>query len=527
MDCVLKFSLAIMIVLSALGSGQAAPSGDARATVVIFNSTDPSSESLAKYYAGRREIPDDQVVGVACPATEEISRAEFEATIAEPFRQVFVREGWWSMERGKVTATKIRFVALIRGMPLKIRSEGELVKPRTDQPDPISKRDEASVDSELACLGLGKIPTAGFIPNSYYMRFTGIVEAIADPGLLLVCRLDAPTEITVRGMIDDGLSAERDGLWGWAYVDSRNIKSGGYAVGDEWLGVAVKSMRKKGIPVLSDKAPETLPVGYPVTDAAVYFGWYANAVNGPFADPAMRFRPGAVAVHIHSFSAATLRNQKVGWCGPLLERGAAVTLGNVYEPYLLLTAHLDVFQDRLMQGFSFAESSYMAMQALSWMGVAVGDPLYRPYARWVEFPIAHQESSSSWERYRRIVQNADGNVLAAAPKLKQAAEETNRSMFLESLGAVQADASDFDDALMTIDRALKMDNAPLVRFRLLLEKFALFRVLGRKSDAGALLLSARSKSPGPAQTSLLDALHISLFPPTPTPAPPPGKPASK
>jgi len=517
MDCVLRFSGIIALLWVVGGPVRASPEADARATVVVYNSSDPSSESLARYYAKRREIPEDHLVGLPCPVTEEISRAEFETTIAEPIRERFVREKWWSVGGGRVTATTVRFVALIRGMPLKIRSQGKGVVPRSGQPGPIGTRDEASVDSELACLGLGKVPAAGIIPNSYFRRFTGIVEAIADPGLLLVCRLDAPTEITVRGMIDDAISAERDGLWGWAYVDLRNIKSGGYAMGDEWLTEAVTNMRRHGIPVLADKAPETLPAGYPVTDAAVYLGWYANAVNGPFASPALRFRPGAVAVHIHSFSAATLRNPVVGWCGPLLERGAAVTLGNVYEPYLALTAHLDIFQDRLMQGFGFAESAYMSMQALSWMGVVIGDPLYRPYANWSNLAEAEKEPSS-WERYRDIISQAEGKVLAAADPLRKAAQETGRSMFLESLAAVQADAGEYQEALASVDRALKLENSSLVQFRLKLEKFGLLSVTTDKSIAAKFLLSAGGKSPAPDQVQLLAALRLSMISPPSKPS---------
>lgn len=524
MDCVLRFSRFLILAgllagtVVSVGRVQAAPSRDARATVVIYNAVDPASKSLALYYAKRREIPDGQVIGLPCPTTEEISRAEFEATIAEPIRQRFVREKWWSVGGGRVTATTIRYLVLMRGMPLKVRSVGEGVRPRTDQKGPVGKRDEASVDSELACLGLGKVPTAGLIPNSYYRRFTGIVEAISDPGLLLVCRLDAPTEITVRAMIDDAISTERDGLWGWGYVDARGITSGGYAAGDAWLTGAVSDMREHGIPVLSDKAPETLPAGYPVTNAAIYYGWYAHKVNGPFANPALRFRPGAVAVHIHSFSAATLRSPTAGWCGPLLERGAAVTLGNVYEPYLVLTANLDVFQNRLMQGFHFAEAAYMSMKALSWMGVVVGDPLYRPYANWSNLSGAGREPSS-WERYREIVLAADGKVLEAAKPLREAAKETGRSMFLESLGAVQADAEAYDDALQSVNQALGMENSPPVEFRLTLEKFGLLRVTGDKAAAGVLLGEAVGRSPTPDQLHLLEAMRRALFPPTPTPPP--------
>ena len=33
-------------------------------------------------------------------------------------------------------------------------------------------------------------------------------------------------------------------------------------------------------------------------------------------------------------------------------------MGNVYEPYLALTPHLDVFTKRLLDGDSFAEAAY-------------------------------------------------------------------------------------------------------------------------------------------------------------------------
>lgn len=114
-----------------------------------------------------------------------------------------------------------------------------------------------------------------------------------------------------------------------------------------------------------------------MTDCALYYGWYAGNVGGPF-NQSGRFVPGAVAIHIHSFSAATLSDENSGWAGPLVSRGAAATVGNVYERYLELTAHLDVLNDRSMHGFTFAESVFMASRGLWWMGVAVGDPLYPP-----------------------------------------------------------------------------------------------------------------------------------------------------
>jgi uncharacterized protein (TIGR03790 family) len=520
MACVLKFSILLLAVVAACGAARAA-SPEAQATVVIYNTSDPSSVALAKYYAKRREIPESQLVGLNAPATEEISRADFRSLIAAPVTAAFVRNGWWTMSGNRVTQSKIRYVALIRGVPLKVRSEGAAVVPRPDQPPEIGKRDEASVDSELACLGLGLTAPAGVLNNPYYRRFTPILDAAMEPGLLLVCRLDAPTEITVRAMIDSAIAAERDGLWGWGYVDSRSITTGGYAEGDRWLTNAAAQMREKGIPVLWDKAPETLPAGYPVTDAAVYYGWYAGSINGPFAEPDFRFRMGAVAVHIHSFSAATLRSPVKGWVGPLLEKGAAVSMGNVYEPYLALTANLDVFQDRLMTGFTFAESAYCSLRGLSWMSVVVGDPLYKPYAVWRAYTPG--AAKSSWQRYRDIVLVADGNVVAAGAKLGAAAKETGNSMFLEALGAAQADAGDFGASLATVQAALAMDNKPLVRFRLVLEKFGILLAQQKKNEAGALLLAEKGGVSGAAQSALLSTIGLRIFPPPPAPAPSPKK----
>ena len=84
-------------------------------------------------------------------------------------------------------------------------------------------------------------------------------------------------------------------------------------------------------------------------------------------------------MHLHSFSArATLRPAK-NWCGGLLEKGAAVTVGNVYEPYLHLTHDFSILQQRLLAGFSWGEACWMAMPVTSWQGVVLGDPLYRPF----------------------------------------------------------------------------------------------------------------------------------------------------
>ncbi len=524
MDCASKFRVRLGIAVAVLVSGMlqaATPTRTAAATVVLFNANDPDSKDIAGYYASRRNIPSAQVVGLNCPVMEEIQRADYEKSIAAPLKKIFRSRGWWTMGRNAsgeevVTNSGIRFLAIVKGMPLKIAPD-PTIPPANDMdgiPAVIAARNEASVDSELTTLGMPLPGPGGLFPNPYFRRFTPILENPVYPGLLLPSRLDGPTPFIVRAMIDDAISTEKEGLKGWSYVDGRGITTGGYAEGDKWMGQVVVSMRAQGLPVIFDNTPPTFPAGYPVTDAAVYYGWYAGAVDGPFADPKFQFRPGAVAVHIHSFSAATLLNPAANWCAPLLARGAAATLGNVYEPYLSLTANLDVFQERLMTGFTLAESAWMSQKALSWMGVCIGDPLYRPYAAWRSVDVDGQPDA--WDVYRRIVLQASGNVLLAADALEQEGEKSGNSLFPEALGAAQMDAKDWTGALESLQLAGRLAAGRPSQIRIDLETITTLQALGKESDAAELARTASSALPPGPQKNL-----FAKFDPPPAPSEPP------
>lgn len=479
MDSASMFRVLFAALLAALciPPVEAAPS-PAAATVVLFNSNDPDSRDLALYYAARRKIPIARIVGLDCPTSEEISREEFNTRIAFPLKKQFLSSGWWRISPNgstppAITRTNIRFVAIMRGIPLKI-SHDRLIGPAKHLPGmarTVLGRNDASVDSEIAALGLPGFTPAGLVLNPYFGRFTPILEDSMPPGLLLPCRLDAPTPATVRRMIDDSIAAEESGLWGWAYVDSRNLTrdrpgDAAYAEGDEWMRRIAAQLRQRGMPVILDQAPDTLPQEFPVTDAALYYGWYAPEANGPFLQAGFKFRKGAIAVHLHSFSAATLRNTSAHWCGPLLELGAAATLGNVYEPYLVFTSHLDIFQDRLMNNLTLAEAGYMSQRSLSWAGVIIGDPLYRPFAAWDRF-FSPSASPNPWREFRQLTANS--NLLNAVIPLHEAAKRTGDSMFLEALGAAQADAGHDAAALHSFRSALAYAKTPPVAARLRME----------------------------------------------------------
>jgi uncharacterized protein (TIGR03790 family) len=378
--------LSAALLRASAGGVSAAEPPLAPSTIVVFNSSIPESAELARFYAQKRGIARDHLVGLACSRDEEITREDFDRTIATPLRETFRQRKWWTVRespdgRPSVSSNSIRFVALMKGMPLKIK-HAEAYPGDKPGAGPIASRNDASVDSEISVLSRFAREISGAVTNPYFQSYRSIAE-IADSALLLVCRLDGPTAAIVRKMIVDGMEAEKNGLWGRAYVDSAMNTTPGLAMGDDWLREVVQQLRKSGVPVVYDETAPILPDGFPMSDVALYYGWYAHGVAGPFTQPSFRFVPGAVAVHIHSFSASTLRDPNANWVAPLLSKGAAASLGNVYEPYLQLTTNLQIFNDRLVHGFTFAESAYMAQQALSWMSVMVGDPLYRPYVSWL------------------------------------------------------------------------------------------------------------------------------------------------
>jgi len=52
--------------------------------VVIYNRRVPESKSLAEYYAGRRQVPANQVLAFDLPETETMTRSEFQEQLQKP-----------------------------------------------------------------------------------------------------------------------------------------------------------------------------------------------------------------------------------------------------------------------------------------------------------------------------------------------------------------------------------------------------------------------------------------------------------
>jgi len=462
-------------------------------TVVVFNKQFSQSQELAEYYANKRGIPGDRLIGLDLPIEDSISREQYDQLIRKPLFETFVRRGWWKLAASQITdATSnqprqamlvgesgVRVVCLMRGVPFQIRREQE--KPVT------SKEDEASVDSELATLGLPRFPLAGAVRNPYFDQNVRFQIYQGAQGMLLVGRLDAPDADIVKRMIDDAVRVEQQGLRGRAVIDLAQ-KSGAYQEGEDWLVRSAILFRDYGVPVFIDKEEPLIPDHWPLPDTAFYFGWYTTTVSGAIGSPSFKFIPGAIACHLHSYSAAAIRSVDRHWVGPLLKQGAAVALGNVFEPYLSLTVHFDILNRRLLQGFTVAEAAWNATPVLSWMNVVCGDPLYRPYAKGPGDAIGEDGHGRDYAIYQGLaIRHQQKPSRELKSDLTSLAEERKRPHLLELTALLSASEGKNDEAIGLLEHAATLYPENPDKVRALLYMADLHRKEGRAERARRLL----------------------------------------
>jgi len=83
------FAFALILFLTIGIDTHAAEQPLAASTIVLYNKNVSDSVALATFYAEQRGIAHDHLVGLECSTEEEISREEYDATIANPFRDIF------------------------------------------------------------------------------------------------------------------------------------------------------------------------------------------------------------------------------------------------------------------------------------------------------------------------------------------------------------------------------------------------------------------------------------------------------
>ncbi len=387
--------------------------------LVIVNGDIEQSVEIGQYYCQRRNVPKENVLPLSLGKTlkDSISRDEYDKNIAGP-----VRERLNSIEPGG----EIRCLLTTYGIPYKIGPRGPLkdqqeklkeleisaeqyekepaimqtsLDKAKDQPNKESQRrakrqlarvkseidriqgkeTEASVDSELSMVLFGPYELHRWQPNQLNKN-SGYPEDLTFT--LMVCRLDGPGPQIARGLIDKAITAEKTGLNGIAYIDSRGMADDNqpYSMAhfDQSLRDLAVLLRFRTNFEVKEERTEKLfePGSCPQT--AIYCGWYSLK---KYVD-AFDFVDGAIGYHIASLEATELRDPNSNqWCPAMLADGITATLGAVAEPYLHAFPKPNEFFLELLEGRCLAEAFYRTKPFCSWQLILIGDPLYRPFGK--------------------------------------------------------------------------------------------------------------------------------------------------
>ena len=344
---------------ASLGSSVFAQTG--AQVLLVGNRNSAESRQIVDYYRSRRSVPGANVCWTSTTDSEEISWDVYRTGIEEPVGDCLKKAG---------LQEKVLYIVLTLGTPLKIDGSNGTMGTR------------ASVDSELALLysklkGV-KVERAGMVRNPF---FTVRDSPFLHPRfpIYLVTRLAAYDVADVKAMIDRALAARNIGTF---VIDAPSDAGG---EGNGWLRTA--SLLLPPSRVKLDLTPRVL---YGEKDVIGYASWGSNDVNRKQRWLHFQWLPGAIATDLVSTNARTLKRPPDDWnigggkpfagseqtlSADFIHEGATGASGNVYEPYLAACARPEYVLPAYFDGRNLAESFYMGLPYLSWMGVVLGDPL--------------------------------------------------------------------------------------------------------------------------------------------------------
>jgi uncharacterized protein (TIGR03790 family) len=463
--------------------------------VVLANRNMPESIELARYYMGAREIPAAHLCLLDLPEGEVISRANYVSRLRDPLLAFLRKQRLITQEprpSGEVqayetawitTTSSVHYVVSMYGVPLRIADTRFRIAARiADRLGNPSYKNEAAVDSELSLLLMAPYDLPGPFTNPMFHSL-GVSRAMGkNQYLLIAARLDGPDASSVKTMIDNTLHAERYGLAGRAYFDARGLPGGAYYVGDYWIREAYERFLRAGYDCMLDMREQVWEEHYPMEQVAFYAGWYEEHVKGPFTRDSFTFMPGALAYHIHSGSAKSIREKERYWAGPLLHQGAVATMGAVAEPFLQFTPDVHVWADRLISGYPMGEAAYMAQSVLSWQITVIGDPLYRPFRYALHEQIEHIKADKKpgldWATLRRVnLLVREGRFNIALNLCRSHLQENESIVLREKLGDLYAINDITHEALRQYDRVLELAQTPETAARVGARMLTLLRLM--------------------------------------------------
>lgn len=446
--------------------------------VVVYNADSPASCEATKRYCAKRSIPQKQRLPLHGLKRGDISRAQFDSLVKQPLLVMGEERGLVWPCGPQRPGKNIKAMVLMPDLPLRITESA----PKGSG----MQVNAAALDSELMLLG-AEYPLASFGKNPYFGK-PSLPTGEERQVLMSVCRIDGPDDACIKRMIDDPKMIERTGLWGWTVVDT----GGPYKEGDAMVEQVADICIKNRMPLFYEKTKSTIVADYPLMQNVIcYCGWYTNPPNGPFSKDSksgFKFAPGAVAFHLHSFSATSLYNGNT-WVSALLQRGACVTAGNVAEPYLGPSLNCGLFFAHLFDGKTVGEAALLASPSVSWHCIVLGDPLYRPFPRTGLSP----NKNNPFVRWRVAVNRSKGSLAALQATVDAEKYGSAAPLFAEIFAGICRESNRLNDAERYYRLAMESYSPLRDKLRAGLCLAYTFKALNKKKEAAELMKKLQKK----------------------------------
>jgi uncharacterized protein (TIGR03790 family) len=354
----------LLLLLFALPLFAAGPDN----VLLVVNTNSPLSLRLGEFYTNWHKLKPEQICRISTATTETVTRSVYDNEIAN-------RIGACLTRTRRVEQTF--YLVVTKGLPLRVSQQ---------QQGDWKLTDGAAVDSELTLLYAklkGTSPNlAGSLANPFMGRMN---EPFAHPAfpIYLVTRLAGYTyEDTIRS-IQRCRGARNTGK---VVLD---LKEDSDQPGDDWLRTA--SILLPAARVQVDTSTKVIPSA---TAVIGYASWGSNDKNRVSRKSGMQWLPGAIATEYVSSSLRTQEappptwqlgkwnDSKTFFAGTpqsmildYIAEGASGVAGAVDEPYLAFTTRPNFLFPAYLSGRNLAESFFLAMPALSWYFIVIGDPL--------------------------------------------------------------------------------------------------------------------------------------------------------
>ena len=137
----------LLTSITVIALAQCAALAQGKSVAVLFNSKLPESEAVAQHYAKLRGVPAGHLIGLPLSDGHTISRREFTTKLEQPLAAELAKR---KLLDGKTAS--IRYLVLCWGVPIRVDKDDALNEEGRSQAAAPLRRNEASVDSELAML---------------------------------------------------------------------------------------------------------------------------------------------------------------------------------------------------------------------------------------------------------------------------------------------------------------------------------------------------------------------------------------